>query len=62
MAIKNWKRGFYRVADQALEYTTWRTLGRFGFPWHKRGSWKSQPLQRHPGWAAYHANEDKQET
>jgi len=29
MAIKDWKRGSYRVEDQALEYATWRTHGRF---------------------------------
>ena len=61
MAIKNWKRGFYRVEDQALEFTNWRTHGRFKFPWHKRGSWKSLPPRRHPGWAAYHDNKDNRE-
>jgi len=59
MAIKDWKRGSYRVEDQALEYATWRTHGRFQFPWAKRGSWKSLPPRRHPGSAAHHANKDK---
>jgi hypothetical protein len=61
MSFKNWKRGLYRVEDQALEYTTWHTRPKFGFPWDKRSSWKSRPLRRHPGWAAYHANKGKQE-
>jgi hypothetical protein len=61
MSFKNWKQGLFRVEDQALEYAEWHTRPKFGFPWDKRGSWKSQPLRRHPGWAAYHANKDKQE-
>jgi hypothetical protein len=49
MSIKNWKRGLYRVEDQALENARWRTHGRFGFPWHKRGAGNHCPRESIPG-------------
>jgi hypothetical protein len=61
MAFKNYKKGLKRVEDQAWEFTRTAFAG-VKLPkwdWSRRGSWHSRPPKRHPGWAAYHANKDK---
>ncbi len=60
MSFKNYKKGMKQVEGQALENTR-RLFGglKYTFSWKNRGSWHSQPPRRHPGWAAYHANKDK---
>jgi len=61
MSFKNYKKGMKPVEDQALENS--RSLFaqfKYPFSWKNRGSWHDQPLRKHPGWAAYHAQKDKQ--
>ena len=55
MSFKNYKKGLKRVEDQAIErsrsiYAGGKELATKGIynPWWNR--------QKHPGWAAYHAN------
>jgi hypothetical protein len=58
MSFKNYKKGLKRVQDQAIENSS--TLFRATpFPKAKGiyNPWWNR--QRHPGWAAYHANKDK---
>jgi hypothetical protein len=61
MSFKHYKKGLKRVEDQGIEFGRKLFWG-VKYPkwdWSRRGSWHSQPLKRHPGWAAYHANKDK---
>ena len=58
MAMKNRKKGLKRIEDQALEYARQVYGGLRSFPWKMRGSWKSKPPRKHPGWAAYHKNKE----
>ncbi|HJT43731.1 MAG TPA: hypothetical protein VJ750_09545 [Rhizomicrobium sp.] len=58
MSFENHKKGIKRVEDQAIErgrhiFATGKNLAAKGFhnPWWNR--------QKHPGWAAHHANKDK---
>jgi len=57
MSFKNYKRGLKQPQDQAIEFS--RTImgskpipasKSFYNPWWNR--------QKHPGWAAYHANKE----
>jgi hypothetical protein len=59
MSFNNYKRGIKRIEDQAIEnarklYWTMR----YPFSWRNRGSWHQLPPRRHPGWHAYHQNQD----
>ena len=58
MSFKNYKKGIKPVEDQAIErsrhiFANGKALATKGTynPWWNR--------QKHPGWAAYHANKDK---
>lgn len=56
MSFKDYKRGMRRPENQALEnsrhiYANYKLPKKPYNPWWKR--------QKHPGWAAYHANQDK---
>jgi hypothetical protein len=59
MSFKNYKKGIKRVEDQAIErsrhiFARGKSLTTSGIynPWWNR--------QKHPGWAAYHANKGKE--
>lgn len=57
MSFKNYKKGLRKIEDQALEnsrhlYDTYKIPKKKPYNcWWNR--------QKHPGWAAYHANKDK---
>jgi hypothetical protein len=58
MSFKNYKKGLKPIQDQAIEnsrsiYSAGKSLAAKGVynPWWNR--------QKHPGWAAYHADKDK---
>jgi hypothetical protein len=63
MSLKNWKRGLRRKrSDHMTENYKNLSWGKkfMGWDWKRRGSWKNEPPKRHPGWAAYHANKEKE--
>ena len=58
MSFKNYRKGTKRVLDQALENS--RQIyanNKIPLSKHPCNPWWAR--QRHPGWAAYHANKDK---
>jgi hypothetical protein len=61
MSIKNWKRRSKRVLDEEIENSRFFLAKmKYPFSWRNRGNWHERPPQRHPGWAAYHANKDEE--
>jgi hypothetical protein len=56
MSFKNYKKGTKPIEDQAIERS--RTIfDKTRLPKAHYNPWWNR--QKHPGWAAYHANKDK---
>ncbi len=60
MSIKNYKRGLKGPENEAIENSR-HIFGktRYPFSWKNKGFWKTLAPRKHPGWAAYHANQEK---
>ena len=55
MSFKNWKRGLYRVENQAIENSR-HIYGTYKLPRKPINPWWAR--RQHPGWAAYHKKKE----
>ncbi len=61
MSSKNYRKGTKRVLDQALENSRHiYANNKIPLSKHPCNPWWAR--KRHPGWAAYHANKDKDQS
>jgi len=60
MSFKNYKKGLLRPENQALENSR-HIYANYKIPVSKHPCNPWWARQRHTGWAAYHANKDKNE-
>jgi hypothetical protein len=61
MSFKNYKKGLHRPENQALENSR-HIFANYKIPLSKHPCNPWWARRRHPGWAAYHANNDKDES